>query len=152
VKNIEHRKAVIWLFGAWCWAVVWMWPHAVRAGTLSADIKGYDWISLAWSAGLGLLGGVLALIVALATDHRVLLEVFKESLRNALVSPIAGAGAFLLLEFLNALGWIALPSVGRFLVIVGCGWAGIAFFVWAKGMAAKWSVMFGNWLVTMGAK
>lgn len=152
MKNIEHRKAVIWMLGAWCWAVAWMWPHAVRAGTLSADIRGYDWISLAWSAGLGLLGGVLALIVALATDQRVLQEVFKESLRDALVSPIAGAGAFLLLEFLNALGWLALPSVGRFLVIVGCGWAGIAFFVWARDVAGKGATAFGEWLVARGAK
>jgi hypothetical protein len=152
MKKIEHAKAVVWLFSTWCIAVAWLWPHAVRAGTLSADLRVYDWSSLGYAAALGLLGGLLALIVALATDHRVLMEVLKESLRNALVSPIAGTAAYLLLEAMGSLGWLMLPAVGRFLVIMGSGWAGIAFFIWARDVASKGATAFGQWLVARGAK
>jgi hypothetical protein len=152
MKHIEHAKAVVWLFATWCISLAWLWPHAVQAGTLSADLRVYDWHSLGYAAALGLLGGLLALIVALATDHRVLMEVLTESLRNALVSPIAGAAAYLLLESMNGMGWIMLPSVGRFLVIMGSGWAGIAFFVWARGAVSIGAVEVGKWLVSRGAK
>ena len=150
MKYIQHAKAVAWLFGFWCLAVVWLWPHAVMAGTLSADVKVYDWWSLLLAAAIGVLGGILALIVALATDHRALLEVTKEGLRNITVSPFGGMVAYLVLEAVSSLGWVVLPAVLRFLVIGACGYAGIAFFVWAKVMAGRVAGAFGDWLIKKG--
>lgn len=133
---MNHSKSVVSLSITWCWAVVWMWPYAVNAGTLTGDLRAYDYTSLGWAAALGLLGGVLALIVALATDHRVVSQVLAESFRNALVSPIAGAAAFLALEGMVSMGWFFLPPVGRFLILIASGWAGTAFFVAVRGFVA----------------
>jgi hypothetical protein len=148
--KIAHAWAVSILSSAWFMAALWLWPHAAQAGTLSSDFGLYDWVSLGYAALLGLMGGMLALIVALASDRRVVMQVLKEGLRNALVSPIAGMAAYLLVDALNGIGWVTLPSGGRFLVIVGGGWAGIAFFVWARETAGKASVVLGDWLVRKG--
>lgn len=148
--NIAHRPTVTGLATAWCFAVLWLWPRAVRAGTLSSDMKAYDWASLGYACALGLLGGVLALIVALATDRRVVTQVLGEGVRNALVSPIAGAVAYLALEAVTALQWWQAPTVARFLLIVGAGWAGIAFFEWVRSLASRGAVRVGEWLVAGG--
>jgi hypothetical protein len=148
--KIAHRPTVASLAVAWCCCVLWLWPRAVRAGTLSTEVKAYDWASLGYACALGLLGGVLALIVALATDRRVVLEVLTEGGRNAIVSPIAGGAAYLLLEALAGLDWLHAPTMVRFLVIVGSGWAGIAFFLWTREVAGKGATKFGEWLVARG--
>jgi hypothetical protein len=146
---MNHSKSVISLSISWVWAVVWMWPYAVSAGTLTGDLRAYDYTSLGWGAALGLLGGLLALIVALATDRRVVSQVLTESLRNALVSPIAGAAAFLALEGMVGMGWFFPPPVGRFLILIASGWAGTAFFVAIQGFVA---VNFKAFLDILSAK
>lgn len=148
MRLIEHARAVASLFCAWLLSVVWLWPHAVRAGTLSADLKVYDWTSLGYAAVLGFLGGVLALIVALASDHRAVTEVLKEGIRNAIVSPIAGAAMFLAVESMTSASWFLLPPVGRFLLIGGSGWAGIAFFIWMRGLVGKFAVWAAEQVLT----
>jgi hypothetical protein len=148
--RIHHARAIAVAVPAWCWALFWLWPRALRAESLSRDFRLYDWNSLIYAALLGLLGGALALIVALATDRRVVLEVFKESGRNALVSPIAGAAAYLLLNAAGAMGWFTASTEPRFLLIVGSGWAGIAFFQWIASVAGKGAAAVGDWLITRG--
>lgn len=121
----------------WCWAFLWLWPQAVRAdAALGAEVLAYDWKSMLYAAGLGLLGGALALIVALATDKRVVLDVLADALRNMLVSPIAGCIAFMALKAAAAVGWLNITTEPRFLVIIASGWAGIAFIAWARDTAA----------------
>ena len=143
-----HRFTVTALTSAWAFLALWLWPRAVRAGTLANEFKAFDWLSLGYAGALGLLGGILALIVALATDHRVVKEVFKEGGRNALVSPIAGCTAYLVLEGLASFGpTYQFTTVIRFLVIVGAGYAGISFFVWARGVVAQGAGGLGQWLV-----
>lgn len=146
--TIAHRPTVTALTGAWAVVALWLWPRAVRAGTLAGEVKAFDWPSLGYACALGLLGGVLALIVALATDGRVVKEVLGESLRNAMVSPIGGALAYLMLESLASMSErYHFSTVTRFLVIVGAGYAGIAFFTWVRGVAARGAAGFGEWLV-----
>lgn len=146
--TIAHRPTVTALSAAWAITVLWLWPRAVRAGTLAGEVKAFDWSSLGYACALGLLGGFLALIVALASDTRVVKEILEEGLRNALVSPIGGAIAYLLLEGLASLSErYHFSTVVRFLVIVGAGYAGIAFFTWVRGVTAQGAVSVGEWLV-----
>jgi len=148
--KIQHSTSVSMLSSAWAVAALWLWPRAVAAQTLSQDFGHYDWVSLAYAAALGLMGGMLALIVALATDRRVVLQVLGEGLRNALVSPIAGMAAYLMVDAVVSAGWATVPAGGRFLAIVGSGWAGIAFFAWARETAGKAATALGDWLVKKG--
>lgn len=134
----------------WVWTALWLWPLAVSAGTLSADVNVYDWTSLGYAGALGLLGGVLALIVALATDRRVVREVLGEGVRNAIVSPIAGGVAYLLLESAAAAGWYTAPAMVRFACLVGAGWAGSAFFVWLRAGVARLAAALADRLVAKG--
>ncbi|HEY8359262.1 MAG TPA: hypothetical protein VIL30_17575 [Ramlibacter sp.] len=148
--KLAHARAVGLAFLTWCSGFLWLWPRAVRAATLEAEFRVYDWTSMFYAGCLGLLGGMLALIVALASDKRVVMEVVKESGRNALVSPIAGAGAYLLLKTIASLGWLTLSTEPRFLIIVGSGWAGIAFFQLVREGAGKLAVALASWLVKRG--
>lgn len=150
--KLAHARETAAAVLTWCAALMWLWPRAALAdAALSAEFRLYDWWSLLYAACLGLLGGSLALIVALATDRRVVFEVFKESGRNAVVSPIAGAAAYLGLKALAAFGWLpVLSTEPRFLVIVGCGWAGIAFFGWVRAAAGQGAATLAAWLARKG--
>lgn len=148
MKTLAHGRSM--LVAALCWlqGLLWLWPRVVEASTLASDVKGYDWMSLAYAGGLGLLGGGLALIVALATDRRVVLGVLGEGLRNAMVSPIAGAMAYVGLEAIVAWRWVdPLAPAVRFLGIVGSGWAAIPFIEWVRGLAQRFVGFVGDWLV-----
>jgi hypothetical protein len=133
--KIAHARAVLVALPVWFYSLVWLWPRAARAESrLSPQFWTFDWASLGYACMLGLLGGGLALIVALASDRRVVVEVLKESARNAMVSPIAGAAAYLVLKGAAAMNWFVLSTEPRFLVIVASGWAGIAFFQWVLNL------------------
>ena len=149
--NARTRTVAAMAF-LWALALIWLVPRAVQAGTLSGDVIGYDWTSLSYACGLGLLGGFLALIVALATDDRIVGDVMREGARNAMVSPIAGAAAYLMVDAAGSMNWIALSTVTRFLAIVGAGWAGVAFFAWARTTAQKAATALAEWVINRGGK
>lgn len=149
--KIAHAKWVCGLTLMWFGLVLALWPAAVKAGTLSADIKLYDWLSLSYAAAFGVLGGVLALIVALATDTRVVTHVLLEGVRNIIVSPIGGAAAYLLIQAAVDMTGLDLSPVGRFIVIGGSGWAGVAFFGWARDVAGKGATALAQWIISRGA-
>jgi hypothetical protein len=146
--KLAHARAVAVLSLAWVGAALWLVPLAAQAQALSDEVAGYDWTSLGWGAVLGLLGGLLQLIVALASDRRILLQVLLEAGRNTLVSPIAGAAMYLGIKTLTAMHWLAVDTEARFLLIVAAGWAGVEFFRWAKGLAKKVAGEIGAWLVS----
>lgn len=148
--KFAHAPLLSALVPAWVSALLWVVPHAAKADTLSVEFHRYDWLSLLYAGALGLLGGGLALIVALASDKRVVREVWSESWRNALVSPIAGAAMFLCLKALAGLGWLSLTVEPRFALIVGAGWAGIAFFAWGREFAGKAAAAFSEWAINRG--
>lgn len=134
MKSLAHARAVLVAVPVWTFLFAWLWPRAVRAEALSAEIFLFDWKSLGYACALGLLGGVLSLIVALATDRRVVTEVIKESARNALVSPIAGAAMYAFLKWAGAADWFTLTTEPRFGLIVAAGYAGIAAILWLQGL------------------
>lgn len=148
--KLAHARALVIAVPSWCYAVLWLWPRAAQADALATEFWQYDWLSLVYAAGMGLLGGFLALIYALATDRRVVLEVLKEGGRNALVSPIAGAGAYLFLKACAALGWFTVPTDPKFFCIVTAGWAGTAAIEWAGVTLKKAMGELGDWLVARG--
>jgi hypothetical protein len=132
--KFAHTRALALALPAWTFAVAWVWPRAARAEALSSEVHTYDWTSVAYAGGLGLLGGGLALMVALATDKRVVTEVFRESARNAFVSPLGGILAFPCLKAGTALDLFSLTTEPRFLVIVASGYAGIALIEWVRSL------------------
>lgn len=134
--KVAHARAVGVALFSWWIGFLWLWPRAVRAESLEREARLYDWTSLGYAAGLGLLGGFLAIIYALASDRRVVLTVLADAGRNALVSPIAGMAAYLTLKAAVSFGWMHLTTEPRFLIIVGSGWAGIACFQWVRGFGA----------------
>ena len=135
--KLAHARAFSICLFVWWACLLWLWPRAVRAETLSVELRLYDWASVGYAAGLGLLGGALALIVALASDRRVVMQVLSEGGRNAIISPIAGAGAYMALKACAALGWFTVSTEPRFLVIVVAGYAGTAAIQWAGETASK---------------
>lgn len=133
------------LLPGWLACASWLWPLAAHAATLGDELRVYDWPSLGYAGALGLLGGTLALIVALATERRVVLEIVLEGVRNAIVSPIAGAGCYALVKSAAALGWFTLSTEPRFLLIVAAGYAGIAAIDWARGFTRRGADAFEGW-------
>lgn len=117
------------------------------ARTLREDLLQYDWISLGDAAGIGVAGGVMALVVSLATDKRIVKDILLESVRNLVVSPIGGAGAYLAMDAMSTSGWVDFPTVLRFLIIAIAGWAGVALFVWAKSLVTSLSVVVAEWII-----
>lgn len=145
-----HGPLLAALIPAWVAALLALHSQAVRADPLSTEFRAYDWWSLMYAAALGLLGGALAMIVALASDRRAVREVWAESWRNALVSPIGGLAMYLGLRGLAGAGWLTLTVEPRFALIVGAGWAGIAFFAWGRDTAGKGAAALAGWLVNRG--
>ena len=150
--TFAHARLLLVAIPAWCWALLWLVPRAAQADALSAEFRAYDWTSLLYAGALGLLGGALALIVALASDRRVVREVWGESWRNTLVSPIGGVAMYLVLKGLVGLGWVVLSTEPRFALIVGAGWAGIELFVWGRGVAGRAAAAFAEWAINRGGK
>lgn len=135
--KVANARAVLTAALLWLAGLAWLWPRAVRAESLSDEARLYDWASLLYAGGLGLAGGLLALIVALATERRVVREVAAEGARNAIVSPIAGAGSYMVLKAFASLGWFTVSTEPRFLLIVIAGYAGIAAVQWARGIVGE---------------
>lgn len=135
MKYLAHARALLVALPLWVFLVAWLWPRAARAEALAAEFWLFDWKSLGYAAMLGLAGGFLNLIYALATDRRVVTQILLESGRNGMVSPIAGAGAYLGLKLATWAGGVHLPTEPRFLVIIAAGYAGIAVIEWTKGLA-----------------
>lgn len=153
MSRFAHGRTLTIAVLCWSACLLWLWPRAVLAGTLSQEVKGYDWTSLGYACALGALGGALALIVALATDSRVVTAVLKESLRNALVSPIAGAVVYVGQEAAISSHWLeGLSPIVRFLAIVGGGWAGIALLQWVRQLGGKLLELAADWIVAKATK
>lgn len=147
--KIAHTSLVSILSIVWLVMAAILWPLSAYAASLSADVKVYDWLSLLAACGIGMLGGLGALIVALASDEKVVLHVTRDSLRNMIVSPIAGAAVYLLIEAMEDLN---LTPGKRFFAIGFAGWAGIEFFVRGRKVALEWLDSVAKWIINRGAK
>lgn len=135
-----HARALALLLPLWLWAMAWLAPRMAWAATVASYDQGardYNWLALGLAAGTGLWGGVLMLILALAMDTRVVTEVFKEGLRNAIVSPITGMAAYGVLEAIRAATGRAAAFELSFLLITLAGMGAIPLVGFFQGTARK---------------
>ena len=117
---MKHAKLVnvLGLLWLWCFAgLTW------AANTFAQDVRGYDWESLLWGAAAGLLGGALRTILTLATDSRVVLDILRESWKDAIVALIGGGVAYALVQAAASLHLFEVSRDLRMLIIVGFGWS-----------------------------
>lgn len=121
----------------WCVTLQVMWPVAVQAESLAADIRSYDIESLMWAVVMALMGGALRTIFTLATDATVVLSFGREILKDAVVAMIAGVLAFIVLQAANSFTFASVPSEVRFAVIVFAGWSRLSFFGWLNRLGTR---------------
>lgn len=103
------------------------------AATFAQDVRAFDVESLVWAAAAGLMGGALRTILTLASDKREVYDILREARKDAVVSLIAGLGAYLVVLGVNSMmttyfDITAVPRDLRILIIVGAGWARMGFF------------------------
>lgn len=122
---MKHAKLVNRLIPIWflCYAGL-SWA----ASSFAQDVRGYDWESLLWSGAAGLLGGAFRTILTLAGDGRVVLDILKESWKDAIVALIAGLAAYVVIQGVNSTHYFDIPRDLRMLIIVGAGWTRMGFF------------------------
>ncbi|MDP9902603.1 hypothetical protein [Variovorax ginsengisoli] len=111
-----------WLacYSALCWA----------NNTLAQDLIAYDWMSLAFAAAAGLLGGAARTIFTLVSERALVGNVRTLLLKDLVVALIGGAAMYLAIQGYNswasAIPYITLPPIARdlrVLLIVGAGFS-----------------------------
>lgn len=125
---MKHDRLVFPLLAIWCVLVAHMSADAANFGQ---DMVAYDYRSLAWAAGVALLGGVFRTIISLATDARPVFSLLRESWKQAIVSLLAGGGAYIAVEALRSVS-VGITSEVRFAVILSAGVWRMSFFTWAQ--------------------
>jgi hypothetical protein len=124
----NRARSLSVLTHVWMLMFVYTYPRAVAAGTFAEDMRDYDYESVLWAIVTGLLGGFARTLVSLASDKMIVDNVWKEAIKDALVSIIAGVSALIFLEALRAVYWPSLPSPARFAFILFAGASRVAFF------------------------
>ncbi|HYW57663.1 MAG TPA: hypothetical protein VE934_11925 [Polaromonas sp.] len=130
---MKHDRLAMVLF------VVWLvvYHHVVRAATLSEFMGGYDWQSLRWAAAIALLGGALRTIFSLQSDVRVVREIAKEAVWDALKALAAGLLTFVVLEAIRSTGWL-LSSEVRFTAVLVAGIFRMDTIYWLRDAGRDW--------------
>ena len=96
---------------------------SAAGNTFAQDVLGYDYMSLAFAAAAGLFGGAARTIFTLASDKLVVLSIWREFLKDAVVAVVGGAVAYVVVQGLNGLDWVHVPRDLRMLIVVGAGWS-----------------------------
>lgn len=128
----RHRTTLLLLF-AWSFLVA----KAVQATTLGDFIGPYEGQLLQWAALTALLGGVIRTILSLESDKRVVQDILREAVWDALKSLIAGMAAFFLVQAMRSSGW-QIPSEVRFAAVMAAGWQRIAAIDWMREHVQGW--------------
>ena len=106
--------------------LLWLGCYAgltYAANTFAQDALSYDWASLMFAAFAGLLGGFLRTILTLAGEKRVVLDILRESWKDALVALVGGGLVYLAIQGVASMGWINVPRDMRILLVVGAGFS-----------------------------
>jgi len=128
----RHRITLILLF-AWAFLVA----KTVQATTLGGFIGPYESELLQWAALTALLGGVIRTILSLESDKRVVKDIAREAVWDALKSLIAGMAAFFLIQAARSWG-LQVPSEVRFAAVMAAGWQRIAAIDWMREHVQGW--------------
>lgn len=94
--RLGRRLAIVWVI-CYSWLVR---AHATGLISLSQEARTYDYESLAWAAGFGLMGGVLGTIVSLMSPHVILLNFWRTLARDVVLALIGGAVVYVLVQWL----------------------------------------------------
>lgn len=93
---MKHQRLVSYL--AFAWLVCY--HKLIYAAPFSADVRSYDYESLLWAMAASLLGGAARTILTLASDKVVVLNLLKESRKDAVVALVGGAVVYVILQWL----------------------------------------------------
>ena len=130
---MSRRQYTLLLLFIWALLVA----KTVQATTLVEFIGPYEGQILQWAALTALLGGVIRTILSLESDKRVVQDIAREAIWDALKSLIAGMAAFFFIQALRSSGW-QIPSEVRFAAVMAAGWQRIAAIDWMRGYAVAW--------------
>jgi len=136
--KIAHARAVALFATVWLWLLAWLAPRFAMAAALvpyDAGIRALNWPAIGLAALTGFAGGVAMLVLALATDQRVVREILAEGVRNAIASPITGLMAYGVLQAAAALGWRA-PFEVSFVVLLLAGMGAVPLVGFFQGTAS----------------
>lgn len=150
--KLAHERAVALILPLWLLGLAWLTPRMAIAATVASYDQGaraYNWLALGLAAGTGLWGGVLMLILALSMDQRVVTQVLREGLRNAVASPITGMFGYGLLEGSRVMGWYSPTFEVSFLVITLFGMAGVKLVAFAQSIARAGAPKVRDGLIDM---
>jgi hypothetical protein len=131
---VKHRIYVNLLLLAWALTAA----RVAFASTLTQDVFSWDYSSLMWGGIAGLLGGTLRTIFTLATDSRVVFSILKESIKDLIVSMIAGGVAYCILLAVESRWPGFITREIRMVVIVAAGWMRVAFFNGLDRIVTRW--------------
>ena len=111
-----RRAAMVWVA---CYT--WMFSTYAAMPTLSEEVLIYDYGSLMWAALFGFMGGVGGTIVTLMSDNTIVLNVWKQMLRDLIVSLIGGALIYVVFLWLQTISPDIFNKELRILAIVIAG-------------------------------
>lgn len=148
--KFAHGRVLSILTPLWLLWVVWLFPRLSYAGSLDYDqgIRDLNWSAIGLAALTGFAGGFGMLILALATDKRVVRAVMREGLRNALASPIMGLLAYGVLQAVSSFGW-RIPFEVSFVAVLVAGMAAVSLWAFITSTASAGAPAARNGLIDL---
>lgn len=127
---MQHARLINRLVSLWllCYAgLAWAAP------SLAQDVRALDFESVLWAAAAGALGGALRTILTLASSQTAVYDIWREAVKDLIVSLLAGLGAYIIVQGVGSglttyLKLSDVPRDLRLLIIVGAGWTRMGFF------------------------
>jgi len=130
----SHGRAVV--LCAWLAALSYCLPAAAEGMALSYGIKEYDMAFVGWCILVAMVGGLGRTVLTFLSTDVAIVSVLRETLRDLMISALAGAAAAVILYAVHSVG-INIPVPVDVLILAACGWARMGFFVWAGDGARK---------------
>lgn len=129
---MKHERLVIPLLALWALTV----SQIARASTLGESMAQFDWASVGWAALIGVTGGALRTIVALASMD-IVPNVWRRALLDAVISVVAGVAAYWVVEMLRSFNLPITPEA-RFAAVMVAGVVRTRTFTWMDEASRRW--------------
>lgn len=127
----KSPKSVSLLVLLWLWSFSkLLYAATVPLGPFSADVAGFDFESVMYAAGAGLLGGAGRTIYSLASDKVLVGSLWREGIKDGVIAIMGGIVAFVLVTYLANFWPTIFTREARMILIVCAGasrgrWANI---------------------------
>lgn len=134
--------AVLWV--ATCSAMVYA---GALVPSLSTELTGYDWSSILFAGGFGLMGGIGATIVRLMSTKVFVLYPWRQLLRDLVVAMIGGAVVYVIFLWLQTVSPSIFNKELRMIAIIIAGasqgrWRDVVSRFAVDGVAAGFARVF----------